>query len=218
MTPRRRRTGRAQPTPTPDHVEGPPPAEAPAPAEALPPAAVDTPADQVVGDLEAATTAALARARAAAAAKGLRPGSRPRRRRARPGDPAYGDAAYTGAGADPRDPSLLGDQLEKLRADFGWEVDLAAGSLIARWSQIVGEQVAAHATPVSFRDGALSVQASSTAWATQLRLLVPTLIGRIADEVGAGVVTSIIVLAPSAPTWVRGRRVARGPGPRDTYG
>jgi predicted nucleic acid-binding Zn ribbon protein len=166
------------------------------------------------GDLDAATTAALARARAAAIAKGLRPGQRPRRRRrVEPGGPTY-----SGADRDSRDPALLGDQLERLRAEHGWDLDLAAGSVLARWDHIVGSDIASHAQPVTIDDGVLTVQASSTAWATQLRLMTPALIGRVADEVGPGVVTSITVVGPAAPSWRKGQRRAPGPGPRDTYG
>jgi predicted nucleic acid-binding Zn ribbon protein len=63
------------------------------------------------------------------------------------------------------------------------------------------------------------VRADSTAWATQLRLLESTLMGRLAEEVGEGTVTELRVAGPGAPSWSRGRhRVQDGRGPRDTYG
>nr|WP_246061502.1 DciA family protein [Lapillicoccus jejuensis] len=156
----------------------------------------------------------MARARAAARAKGLRPGLRPLRRR-RPGVP---DATRSSPGRDGRDPALLGDQLDRLIGDRGWQVDVAVGAVIGRWPQIVGPEVAAHVTPVEFRDGVLVLRADSTAWATQLRLLSSTLLGRLAEEVGAGTVTELQVHGPSAPSWSRGPRRAPGRGPRDTYG
>jgi predicted nucleic acid-binding Zn ribbon protein len=65
----------------------------------------------------------------------------------------------------------------------------------------------------------LTVRADSTAWATQLRLLLPQVQRRLDEEVGEGVVTKVVVLAPTAPSWRRGPRSAPGGvGPRDTYG
>jgi predicted nucleic acid-binding Zn ribbon protein len=78
--------------------------------------------------------------------------------------------------------------------------------------------VADHASPETFTDGKLVVRADSTAWATQLNLLVPQLQRRMDEEVGEGVIAEIVVLGPGAPSWIRGPRVAPGRGPRDTYG
>ena len=71
---------------------------------------------------------------------------------------------------------------------------------------------------MSWSDGELVVQADSTAWATQIRLLAPTLLARLATELGAGTVRSVTVHGPSAPSWKKGLRSVRGRGPRDTYG
>lgn len=102
--------------------------------------------------------------------------------------------------------------------DRGWQVDVAVGSVIGRWPQIVGPDVAEHVTPVSFQQGVLTLRAESTAWATQMRLLSSVLLGRLEQEVGAGTVTEIRVTGPSAPSWSKGRLRAEGRGPRDTYG
>lgn len=113
----------------------------------------------------------------------------------------------------------LGDQLDRLLRDRDWRVDVAAGSVMGRWEEIVGSDIAAHATPVSFENGVLTVRAESTAWATQLRWLTATLLARMDEAVGAGVVTDLRVVGPSAPSWKRGPRSASdGRGPRDTYG
>jgi predicted nucleic acid-binding Zn ribbon protein len=169
-------------------------------------------------DADTAAASALARAREAARAKGLRPGSRPIRRR-NPNAPS--GSALTGSrgtGRDGRDPSLLGDQMDRLLLDRGWNVDVAIGSVMGRWPAIVGADVAAHCTPVTFSDGVLVVRAESTAWATQLRLMSSTILARLETEVGKGAVTELKVQGPSAPSWSRGLRKSTGPGPRDTYG
>lgn len=161
-----------------------------------------------------AAAAALARARQTARDKGLRPGLKPLRRR-RTG---LAEPTLSGSGRDGRDPALLGDQLDRLMAERGWQVDVAAGSVMGRWPQIVGADVAEHVVPVSFEAGVLTLRADSTAWATQLRLLASTLLARIDEEVAAGTVTELKVTGPSAPSWSKGLRRAQGPGPRDTYG
>ena len=75
------------------------------------------------------------------------------------------------------------------------------------------------AQPTSFADGKLVVRTDSTAWATQLRLLAPTLVRRLNEELGHGSVTLIEVEGPNLPTWKKGRLSSRdGRGPRDTYG
>lgn len=172
-------------------------------------------APQAVEQAAEAAALALARARKAAKDKGLRPGSRPVKRRSRGPAPL---GTPSGSGPDARDPMLLGEQLGRLMDDRGWDVDLAAGSVMGRWAHIVGDEVAAHANPVSFEAGVLTVRAESTAWATQLRLLASVLLGRIEAEVGAGTVTELKVVGPSAPSWSRGPRRVQGRGPRDTYG
>ncbi len=84
---------------------------------------------------------------------------------------------------------------------------------------MVGGEVAGHCTPESFADGRLVVRTDSTAWATQLRLLAPSLVRRLNEELGHGTVTVIEVLGPHLPTWRKGPRSVRdGRGPRDTYG
>jgi predicted nucleic acid-binding Zn ribbon protein len=163
-------------------------------------------------DADTAAASALARARDAARAKGLRPGIRPMRKRRPLGQPVGG------AGRDGRDPTLLGDQMDRLLVDRGWNVDVAVGAVMGRWPSIVGADVSAHCAPVTFSDGVLTVRADSTAWATQLRLMSSSILGRLEAEVGKDKVTELRVQGPSAPSWTRGLRKSTGPGPRDTYG
>jgi predicted nucleic acid-binding Zn ribbon protein len=159
-----------------------------------------------------AAAAALARARAAARAKGLRPGLRPRRRRK---DVPASQRSEPGS----RDPQLLGDQLDSFVAERGWKVDVAVGSVIGRWPQIVGAEIAQHCAPVAFQDGVLTVRADSSAWAFQLQLLGSSLLGRLTADVGEGTVTELRILGPGGPSWSHGpRRATDGRGPRDTYG
>ena len=92
------------------------------------------------------------------------------------------------------------------------------GGVEGRWPQIVGAEVAAHCAPEEFEGGRLTVRTDSTAWATQVRMLTPTLLARLNDDLGAGTVTHLQVLGPQGPSWKKGKLRVKGRGPRDTYG
>lgn len=158
---------------------------------------------------------ALARARGAAAAKGLRRTS-PGRPRFRPG-PGIGNVG-SGAGPSRRDPQLLGSLVEKMTTEHGWSAPVSIGGVVGRWREIVGDDLADHCEIETFDEATLVLRADSTAWATQLRLLQPQLERRLAEEVGEGVVETIVIRGPGGPSWTRGPRSVRGRGPRDTYG
>jgi len=144
----------------------------------------------------------------------------PRRRTVGEGDGGSGRRlrGYSGPGPDPRDPQLFGALLAKLVKTRGWQKPAAEARVFGEWEKVVGPEVAAHSRPVKLEDGELTVEAESTAWATQLRLLAGKLIVRIAGEVGNGVVKKLRIHGPAAPSWSRGPRRVRGRGPRDTYG
>jgi predicted nucleic acid-binding Zn ribbon protein len=90
--------------------------------------------------------------------------------------------------------------------------------VFGQWSQVVGEDIAAHAAPVTLQDGVLGITAESTAWATQLRMMQSQILAKIAAAIGHGVVTSLRISGPVAPSWRKGERHIKGRGPRDTYG
>jgi predicted nucleic acid-binding Zn ribbon protein len=100
----------------------------------------------------------------------------------------------------------------------GWSAHVAEGTVFGQWPAVVGQQIADHATPMGLCDGVLSVAAESTAWATQLRMIQAQLLAKIAAAVGNGVVTSLKITGPAAPSWRKGMRHIAGRGPRDTYG
>lgn len=147
------------------------------------------------------------------ARKKRRPGTRtPRARRGSEG-------GLSGAYPDERDPQLLGGEVGRLIEQRGWALDLQVRGVFARWTDVVGPEIGAHTTPETLTDGTLVVRTDSTAWATQLKLLAPTLVKRLNTELGDGTVTLVEVLGPHTPTWKHGGRGLRdGRGPRDTYG
>jgi len=116
------------------------------------------------------------------------------------------------------DPQRLGQAIGGLLDQHGWQQRAAIGSVFGRWAEIVGPDLATHTRPDSFADGELTVTADSTAWATQVRLLAPQLVRRLAAELGDGTIRRVKVRGPEAPRRRGGWRVPGGRGPRDTYG
>ena len=85
---------------------------------------------------------------------------------------------------------------------------LAVGSVLADWSSIVGPQIAENAKVESFENATLILRASTTAWATQLRLLTPQLMHKFNDVLGTGVITKLEIKGPAGGQY--GRRNRRG--------
>lgn len=117
-----------------------------------------------------------------------------------------------------RDPSLLGNVVGGLITTRGWTSPVAVGSVIARWDQLVGAQVAEHCRPERFENGVVDVVCDSTAWATNLKLMQDQLMEMFTRELGKGIVTGLTIRGPQQPSWKKGRYHVRGRGPRDTYG
>lgn len=117
-----------------------------------------------------------------------------------------------------RDPRGLDAVLDKLTTSMGWTSPLAKSELLVAWPKLVGDEVAAHAEPVTVEDGLLTVRCDSTAWAQQLRAMRMTVLAHIDEQHPAAGIESIRFLGPDTPSWKRGPRAIPGRGPRDTYG
>ena len=147
------------------------------PAPAPQPVPGDRPdeAGELAGAVPDAARAVLSRVRSAARAGGAGAATDPRptrpaaRRRRRP------VAGFSGPGPDERDPMAIGGAWSRLVDDHGWRQGLDVARLLGMWSEIVGAANAEHATPESFdpESGVLLIRTSSTAWAEQLRLIMP---------------------------------------------
>ena len=117
------------------------------------------------------------------------------------------------------DPQSLGSVLSELVSARDWRQGIAEGTLFTEWVSVVGPDVGSHSTPISLVDGVLTIQASSTAWATQLTLMATNLLKTISNSAPGALVEEILVLPPGAPSWKKGIRTIRNSrGPRDTYG
>lgn len=112
-----------------------------------------------------------------------------------------GGGLRSGARADRRDPMAFGAAINRLITERGWEAPAAVGGVMGRWPQIVGEDAANHCVPEKYDEDEriLVVRCDSTAWATNLRLLAPTLVARLNEDLGHGAVTLIKVNGPGGP-------------------
>jgi predicted nucleic acid-binding Zn ribbon protein len=112
----------------------------------------------------------------------------------------------------------VGQALDEFVSASGWSTQAAVARVTQEWPSIVGLELADHVTPGEFDDGRLVLQADSTAWATQVKLLLPGIQQALDRALGPGVVTRLDIRGPQAPSWVKGPRRVKGRGPRDTYG
>lgn len=117
------------------------------------------------------------------------------------------------------DASTISDLLGEVVKNQGWADKLDDQRIFTEWAGIVGTEVAQHAVIEGFEDSVVHVRASSTAWATQLRLLASRIVAKLNEALGDETVTRIYVRGPQGPSWKNGPRSIRGArGPRDTYG
>jgi predicted nucleic acid-binding Zn ribbon protein len=116
------------------------------------------------------------------------------------------------------DPQLLGDALTNLIEERDWKSGVAEGSLFTQWAIIVGDDIAQHASPISINENVLTIQTTSTAWATQLTLVNNEILKTIQNNPFGTTIESVTIIGPNTPSWKRGIRSTRDArGPRDTY-
>ena len=117
------------------------------------------------------------------------------------------------------DPQNIGTILNELVSARDWRQGIAEGNLFSDWREIVGADIAEHSTPITLYEGKLTIQTSSTAWSTQLRLMQGDLLKTIRQSAPGALVEELAIIGPHAPSWKRGLRTIRGArGPRDTFG
>ena len=87
----------------------------------------------------------------------------------------------------------VGEVLDRAVRGLGGVRASTIDVVFSRWEELVGPQVAAHARPLSLPGKVLVVAVDDPAWATQLRLLSASLLARLGELAGAGVITSIEV-------------------------
>jgi predicted nucleic acid-binding Zn ribbon protein len=83
------------------------------------------------------------------------------------------------------DPRRLVDSLDVVARRIGAPPTEVLTTVFAHWVELVGDDIAAHATPKLLRGGVLTVVVDHPAWATQLRFLSATLLEQIRRRTGA---------------------------------
>ena len=154
-------------------------------------------------DIDAAA-AALQRVRQAAAEAGYQPGMAGQHQRRAKRKRTTNDTQVRSAGPQP-----LGDIFSKFLAQRGWKEPVAVGSVLADWASIVGPQIAENTEVEKFENAQLVLRASSTAWATQLRLLTPQLMHKFDEVLGTGVITKLEIKGPAGRDYGHRARPGR---------
>ena len=95
-----------------------------------------------------------------------------------------------GAGTGP-EPSSLPDLLDQVMAGLGAPSVDAIVAIHEQWAAIVGDELVAHAHPLSIEAGTLRVGVDSPAWASHLRWSEAEIVARIDRLVGPGAVCSV---------------------------
>lgn len=99
-----------------------------------------------------------------------------------------------------------------------WSKKLAGGLVFSHWEELVGERIAQNTKVEMLKGTTLFISCTSTAWATNLRLMQKQILSAIATKVGPDVITEMKIFGPQVPSWRFGRLHVKGRGPRDTYG
>jgi predicted nucleic acid-binding Zn ribbon protein len=94
---------------------------------------------------------------------------------------------------DARDPVPIAETLASVRAEFGLPEHDVFGTLLARWQEVVGDDVAAHTRLVTLRHGIATIVADSPLWASQVRYLETAVRERANELVGEGTIVAVKV-------------------------
>ena len=98
------------------------------------------------------------------------------------------------------EPRPLAESLDRLAQQLGAPSPGVLTAVFARWEEMVGDSVAAHAWPVSLSHGVLVIGVDQPAWATQLRYLGPDLMERLSSVLPGDAVSQVEVkVLPKRP-------------------
>lgn len=91
-----------------------------------------------------------------------------------------------------RAPVPLREALDGYLSSTGLSRRLAQAGVIPEWPRLVGPQIAAVTAPESVSpDGTLFVRVATSAWMTELQLMMPEIMARINGGRGAGRIRTI---------------------------
>ena len=90
-------------------------------------------------------------------------------------------------------PKRVGEHLSTVLRRIGAGDARTTAAIFSGWATAVGPGVAAHAQPLSLRGTTLVVGVDAPAYATQLRMMTPQLLARLAELAGPGAVDGVEV-------------------------
>lgn len=99
--------------------------------------------------------------------------------------------------SDGREPARVGDGLDRLMHQLGGPAADTVTALFSSWRELVGEQIAAHTSPISLRDGTLVVAVDDPAWGSQLRWLESDLTAQLTSALGEPVTAVEVRVRPA---------------------
>jgi hypothetical protein len=106
----------------------------------------------------------------------------------------------------------LADALETVARRIGAPPPDVLTAVFAHWAELVGIDIAAHATPRLLRGGVLTVVVDHPAWATQLRFLSATLVDQLGRRTGAPDEIASIRIQVGDPTRAGGAAAGEDDG------
>jgi predicted nucleic acid-binding Zn ribbon protein len=88
-------------------------------------------------------------------------------------------------------PQPISRLIEGALRQFGLHERFTERSVLLKWSEVVGEEIATHSRAVDLIDGVLVLEADHGAWRQELTLLMPMIIKKFNELCGAGTVKEI---------------------------
>jgi len=82
------------------------------------------------------------------------------------------------------DPIPISQSLDGVVRSLRGPSRAAVSGVFGKWVDAVGEQVADHVRPLKLDERVLVVEVDDPAWATQVKFLAPTIIGRLREVAG----------------------------------
>jgi len=96
-------------------------------------------------------------------------------------------------------PAAVSSLVEGVFAGTAAGKRLREGRIWEVWEEAVGKGIARHATPVSFRDGVLTLRVDSAPWMQQLTYLKKDIISKVNDRLEEEMVCDLFLKAGRAP-------------------
>jgi predicted nucleic acid-binding Zn ribbon protein len=94
--------------------------------------------------------------------------------------------------AKPRDPARVdGGRIGRVLAELGYDANAPAARLLRVWAEAVPADVAQHAEPTDWRQGTLELTVASPVWAQQIALRKPEILAALKGALGAAAPTDL---------------------------